>query len=314
MKAQTWPSLAAQLELSKQLFGATGPKRLQSWFDDQFARIDDPAFARLFSEHIALPGIAEQDFNHRHVRSRNGSLLGGIRFFGGDTARPFVEIIAHTFPENVEGIEALANLVASEWQAFKPQHFRLLLAPEQLNSFDGTRPALIDMSIHAAQYKNIRRPIGRVVLAPFETANAAIELVEQRYLDVAEHDPELARNISAADPQDMRIWHDAGLVRAITACDRTVGLLAIAPSAVEWIDGDEVTEEVITTPHIGNGYAAEAQKVWAANANDQNRLLVGTIDRLNPASRRTAEAVGRKAILNYTFISTSVEPQTTKSP
>jgi hypothetical protein len=314
MKVQEWPSLAAQVGLSKQLFDATGPNRLQVWLDEQITRIDDSAFARQFSDHITLPGIAEQDFNHRHVRTRSGSLLGGIRFFGGDKARPFVEIVAHTFEESAEGIEALVELVAREWQAFKPRHLRLLLVPEQLHSFNSARPfnsirpfnsarpILIDMSVHAARYKDMLAPDGRVGLAAFKTADDAINLVQERYRDIAEHQPELAQNISAADAKDIRAWYDAGQVRAITACNKTVGLLAIAPGAIEWLDGDEINEEVIATPHIRNGYAAEAQKVWAAEAKNQNCLLLGTIDRLNPASRKTAEAVGRKSVLNYVFI------------
>lgn len=314
MKVQTWPSLAAQNELSKQLFGATGPKRLQAWLDAQIARVDDPAFAQLFSDHITLSGISEQDFNHRQVKSQSGSLLGGVRFFGGDTERPFIEVIAHTFPENTEGIEALAELAATEWQAFKPQHLRLLLTPEQLNSFDGTRSFIIDMSVHAARYRDLGASSDRISLTAFRGADAAIHLVEQRYRDIAVHEPELAQNISAADPEDIRAWHGAGQLRAITVCNKTVGLLAIAPGAVEWLDGDEINEEVIVTSQTGNGYAAEAQKTWAAEVKDQNRLLIGTIDRLNPASRRTAEAVGRKAILNYVFVSLSACAEATKSP
>ncbi|MEP4198284.1 MAG: GNAT family N-acetyltransferase [Aliishimia sp.] len=305
MQVQQWPSLSAQLTLSKRLFGVTGPELLQNWLDDQAARINDLAFARLFSAHITLPGISEQDFNHRHVTAQNGSLLGGIRFFGGNAERPFVELIAHTFQESAGGIEALASLVRSEWRAFKPENMRLLLTPEQLNSFESAQSAFIDMSIHAARYEDIKKPNGRVELATFNNATAAIEIVEQRYRDVSEHDPDLAQNISAADPQDVQEWYDAGQIQAITAKDKTVGLLAIAPGNIEWMTGDEVNEEVISTPHTGKGYASEAQKAWAEQAQDQDKLLLGTIDRLNPASRKTAEAVGRKAVLNYVFISLS---------
>ncbi|MFS4581468.1 hypothetical protein [Phaeobacter sp. C3_T13_0] len=75
-----------------------------------------------------------------------------------------------------------------------------------------------------------------------------------------------------------------------------------------------MNEAVIATPHTGNGYAAEAQKAWADTAKDQSRLLVDMIDRLNPAFRRAAEAEGRKAILNYTFFSLSVDAEATNKP
>ena len=89
-----WPSLDAHIELAQSLFGAGGPERVRAWFAAQLDRVTDPDFAQLFAEHIALPGVAEADFNHRIVERGGLRLLGGIRFFGGDAARPFVEAIA----------------------------------------------------------------------------------------------------------------------------------------------------------------------------------------------------------------------------
>lgn len=65
-------------------------------------------------------------------------------------------------------------------------------------------------------------------------------------------------------------------------------------------------EEVIATDHIGHGYAASAQAAWAAQfTDDPSRLLIGTIDRHNHASRRTAEHAGRPAVLEYAFVQLS---------
>ena len=62
-------------------------------------------------------------------------------------------------------------------------------------------------------------------------------------------------------------------------------------------------EEVISTGHTGHGYAASAQAAWAAHvADDPERLLIGTIDRHNHASRRTAERAGRPAVLEDVFV------------
>lgn len=141
-----------------------------------------------------------------------------------------------------------------------------------------------------------------MTLAAFGRVEEAIALIAGRYADVAARDPDLARNVAAADPDDVRDWHAAGRLHAIQAGGATVGLLAVAPGAVEWIEGDEVHEEAVATAHAGRGYAAAAQAAWAAAAPDPGRLLVGTIDWLNHASRRTAERAGRAAVLVYAFV------------
>ncbi|MCC5838996.1 MAG: hypothetical protein JJT96_02645 [Opitutales bacterium] len=52
----------------------------------------------------------------------------------------------------------------------------------------------------------------------------------------------------------------------------------------------------------GHGFAASAQRAWAHRPHrERNRLFIGTIDRLNVASRRTALRAGRTAVLDYVF-------------
>jgi hypothetical protein len=129
-------------------------------------------------------------------------------------------------------------------------------------------------------------------------------MVERRYALLAADDPELRRNISPATAEDLGQWHAAGELRAIRAGDATVGLLAVAPGAVGWLPGDEINEEVVDVGRLGHGYAAAAQRTWAkVMADDPRRLLIGTIDRLNGASRVTAERAGRQAILEAVFVS-----------
>ena len=65
-----WPSLADELELADEL----------SWLERQAARVDDPDFARLFSDHIDIPGVTTDDYLHRRTRSSSDTALGGIGF------------------------------------------------------------------------------------------------------------------------------------------------------------------------------------------------------------------------------------------
>jgi hypothetical protein len=250
-----WPSLAGQCGAAEDLFGVNGLQRVGGWLAAEISRIDDIDFARSFSAHVRLPGIVERDFSHRLVRSSRGELLGGIRFYGRDIGRPFVEIICHTFAEP----DHLTDCVSAEWAAFGPPWARLHGRPGE-HSAPG---AVLDHTVYAARCADLRQPDHRIELTRFGDPAEAIALVQRRYQQLAADNPGLARNVRPADPADLHSWHEAGRLHAITVAQTTVGALAIAPGQVQWIDGYEVDEEVVLTAHAGNGYATSAQASWA---------------------------------------------------
>jgi hypothetical protein len=287
-----WPSLNDERELATTLFGESGPRRLQMWLDGETARTTDAEFARTFSDHVDLPGVVGDDYLHRVIRTSHGNLLGGIRFYGRDIERPFVEVVAHSF----EDLDRLGDCVAHEWSMFGPLWLRLRTRPGRL-----TGPHVLnDKTIHAARCRDMSAPSARVRLARFARVADALALVGERYRTL---DPELGRNITAAGDADLLDLDAAGQLHAIHADEEVVGVLAVAPGLIGWIDGYEINEEVVAFQHRGHRYAAQAQAHWAAHlAPDRQRLLIGTIDRLNEASRRTAEAAGRARVLDMVFV------------
>lgn len=289
---EVWPSLAEDGDLATALFGAGGRRRLQTWLAGEMARTTDTGFARSFSDHIELPDVVSADYLHRVIRSAHGNLLGGIRFYGRDIHRPFVEIVAHSFDD----LDRLRDCVAREWAIFAPSALRLTSRPGVL---DGPH-VLLDKTVHVARCRDMRAPSPHVVLAPFAHPEEAISVVNDRYGALA---PELARNITAASEQDLRDWHANGRLHAVWSGGCVVGVLAVAPGHIGWIEGEEINEEVVAVEHRGHGYAAHAQAYWAAYlAPDRDRLLIGTIDRLNTVSRRTAAAAGRARVLDMVFV------------
>lgn len=297
-----WPSLEDQLSVAERLFGAQGRSLVRDWLEGEVGHIDDPAFAKLFTDHISLPGVADGDYAHRYIRSAEGELIGGIRFYAHDTSRPFVEIVAHSFADaspSIKDLDRLRDCVRSEWSMFQPLDLRLRVAPGRVDH----PTARTDVTIHAARHRDMAPPNGRVQLTPFADVEEAMEIVRDRYAKITVHALDLAENISPADPDDLRAWYEADQLRAIVAEAAPVGLLAIAPGSVAWIEGDAVNEEVVVAAHGGQRYASSAQTAWAATmAPNRNRVLVGTIDRLNPASRRSAERAGRPAVLKEIFL------------
>lgn len=184
---------------------------------------------------------------------------------------------------------------------FAPPFLRLRAAPGRITGA-GT---LLDESVFAARYADLRAATAGIWLQPFNRADAAERIVTRRYARLRSDDPALARNISPASAEELRDWHTNGQLRAVHTTNGIVGVLAVAPGDIDWITGDVINEEVVDAAHRGHGYAAAAQAAWAAEpGRDRDQLLIGTIDRLNIASRKTAVAAGRRRVLDAVFVST----------
>ncbi|MGD9621509.1 MAG: hypothetical protein AB7G47_14680 [Mycolicibacterium sp.] len=125
---EQWPSLADQIGLADELFGRSGPREVGQWVDEQACLVGDSDFARTFSDRIRLPGITPLDYAHRHIRTAHGNLLGGIRFYARNTARPFVDVLAHSFDD----LDALTGCVRAEWSNFDVRFLRLRTRPHLL--------------------------------------------------------------------------------------------------------------------------------------------------------------------------------------
>jgi hypothetical protein len=289
--------LSDQVALANKLFNApVGEQKVAGWLAEQVRLVHDVDFAQEFAAHVQLPGIGSLEYAHRHVRTTHGELLGGIRFYARNIARPFVDVLAHSFDD----LDALTDCVRGEWSAFSPRYLRLRTAPGLLTGRSGV---ILDETIHLARYRDMAPADGRVVLERFEDPEDAIALVDARYAAVAAADPTLANNLSIATPEDLRHWHCNDHLRAVRRHNTTIGALAVAPGAIGWIAGEEINEEVIADAHTGHHYAVSAQSAWAhCVATDTGQLLIGTIDRHNHASRATAQRAGRPRVLDDIFV------------
>lgn len=295
-----WPSLNDEVVLSSALYGPdSGPRRVADWLDEQLSRIADMSFARSFADDVQLPGVGALDYAHRRIRTARGESLGGIRFYGRNVDRPFVDVMAHSFDD----IAALAHCVRAEWSNFAVRFLRLRTKPTLLAEQPNV---LLDTTIHLARYRDMNLADDRVTLERFDTVDHAFALVADRYSGLVDSHRVLSDNLSPAEPDEIRAWHHNDQLRAIRLRDETIGLLAVAPGAIGWIAGDVINEEVIAAAHTGSGYAASAQCAWARDvALDAEQLLIGTIDRHNHASRATAVRAGRPRVLDDVFVELS---------
>lgn len=292
-----WPSLAPQLALETVLFGTSSP-HLGNWLNLQIQFLDDPEFAKLFSDNIDCFDVAPSSYNHRLIETKHGALLGGIRFYGLDVKRPFVEVVAHSFAH----FDKLREAVRDEWAMFAPQFVRLTVAAGNLP----TKDSILDVSIHAARYCEMVQPSSEIELIDHVDMQLIERLVADRYEEVVHTQPELAKNISAMDMETLGDCHANGDLfgARFPENDQLIGMVAVKENAIGWIAGDVVQEEVVAAAHAGKGIATQMQcalaRMRAAEMPDQ--LMLGTIDRHNHASRKSAERAGRPEVLRRVFL------------
>ena len=299
----TWSSLQPQLGIAAELYQEEGKRLIGDWLAQQLQRIDDPEFAALFSDHLRFEGVVDHDFNHRLVRFNSQTLLGGIRFFGLDPNLPFVEVIAHNFSD----FKQLRDCVAKEWRNFNPIALRILVGAGERPVSDAHLDTTIFGATYGAMAASTIEAQSHVSLVPFDNLDLANKMIEERFNHIGVKQPDLAKRLHRSTPEDVQTWHAASQLRVICVradgVNKEVGLFAAMPDTVDWLVGDVVQEEVVAVEFNGHGYAAMAQSAWAAQPDvDPSRLLLGTIDAANIASRRSAVRAARRPLLDYLFV------------
>lgn len=293
----SWPSLVHELALEIAIFGSSS-NRVKNWLDQQLSFLHDQDFARLFSDNIDCFDVEPSAYNHRLLKTHDGSMLGGIRFYGLDVARPFVEVIAHNFAN----LDALRIHVKEHWQVFSPQFVRLSAPAHELPTSD----AVLDVSIHGAPYTKMAPPTADIVLSQDVQLDVLNQMVIARYERVKQDHQQLGRNISAAGLDSLTKCHenDDLYVARLSKGTDPIGMICVRDGAIGWLQGDEVVEEVIVAKASGRGHATKMQTGLAAIRAQKTpeKLLIGTIDKHNHASRKSAERAGRPEIMRRVFL------------
>lgn len=293
------------LEHAARAVGDPGAARraVSDWLKAAWARVGDRAFAQRFAGHFAAFDAPPEAYAHRAFPLSGAPALGGIRFYGGDRARPFVELIAW---DAAFDAARFRDEILTEWRAFAPTAFRVL-TPSDADA-DAASGGRLDQTVHAARVDQMAPPQGGVALTPLEDVGDAARTVDEMFQAFAERDPALAREVYAATADDLAETRRGGTLHAITVDGARAGLLATIEGEAAFFRGQVVLEEIVAPAYRGRGLAAEAQRLLARALAAQSLAqetpapaLIGTIHANNHASRRSAERAGRPARLAYRF-------------
>lgn len=271
-------------------------RHIANWLSDQLAFVADEDFPHRFQAHFDKFDASPAEYMNRIIRVGGCDVLAGIRFYGGDSSSAFVDVLA--WDEGLD-FDALRRRAKVAWRSFRPHSVRILT-----KSGSGITGGYRDQSIHAQRVGEMPRPDGHVTLRPVTDPSDAIRMIEEKYAQIAREDPVLSREIWPAGPEELEECQQQGTLDFIVTDGKNAGLIATAPRNVEFIPGYEIVEELIMPGFNGRGLAAEAQRVLANRLRneDPNVVIIGTIQRENHASKRSAERAGRPAVFEYVFL------------
>ncbi|MEZ5669063.1 MAG: hypothetical protein R3F55_16790 [Alphaproteobacteria bacterium] len=282
------------------LAGLIGPDAaaaaLDSWLSRRLADVADPGFAARFRAHFARFDAPALAYAPRVLRVGRCDLLARIRFYGGDGARPFVDLLAwsHDFD-----VAAACAAIRAEWRRFAPFAVRVLAGPAP--PWPG---AYADQTLHAARAAAMPAPVGACTLVAETDIDRALGLVRDRHAALGRSDPALAAELYPADHDTLAACRDRGTLHTIAVDGRIAGLIATLPGTIEFLPCHLVVEEIVSAPFSGRGLAAEAQRCLAARLRltDPASVLAGTIQRSNRASAVSAVRAGRPVAFSYWFV------------
>lgn len=287
--------LASAAEAARLTLHVQSPARLQQnlsrWLAQELSRIHDPGFGERFAAGCPVPGAAPADYQQRALELPGfGPSLAGIRFLGGDTTQPFVDLLAWSaMPDDLSaGLAALGEAFA----VFSPPRARLLLSGPP----PGGEP---DQYWVAGRLPALRAPVA---------------------LDVEPGGPEDAPQVAAAYARAwaltpaLRPHLSASTADDLAGCDAVVRLrvggqwagLAAARRAQDWaLDGFEIVEEILAPDFRGRGLGPVLQRALiAALPASADAPVFGTIHADNAPSLATARRCGRAVVGGWWFVPT----------
>lgn len=235
-------------------------------------------------------------FAHRLLEVSGLRIIAGIRFFGMDLKRPFVEIagIGRPVQSDAERDEISAEL-ARAFAVFKPLHWRVFQAshlPYQFADCDGDKRVLAGLlsEMGAAAKPNhwervtLRRAQNLEFYPRYESALQ--ELYRAR--------PWLPDVCRIESLEDMREYLAHNEVFEVLIDGEWAGLTIASRSERFGLRGWYMIEVTLQQRWHGQGLAVALQRHLAAQLIDEGRdCLFGTIGAVNIPMLKTAERVGR---------------------
>lgn len=300
-----WEGVAEEVILPR----AQRRQRLGEWLDGELSRCQDELWARRFQRACLVPGLPAEAWLQRVLPGEGGAptVLAGVRFKGGDTAWPFVDLLAWDRPvEGPDAWRALRDRLLHELRAFGPRGVRVRLP-------GGTTPPLpreereLDQWLVAGRLADLRaRPepwgAGSLDVRVPEDLSWYPELLRE-YAAWRDRVGDRGREVSPASEAELARCLEAGGLLVAWQGERFGGCVAALRGSTGVLDGFEVQELFLAQGLRGRRKAPILQRHLVEHLVDRGRdALYGTVHRTNRPSLQTALRLGRKIVESWWFL------------
>jgi len=307
-------ALAATPALAKEVLGeAVVARAVAEALAGTVRERTDPAEAAAFRAACPVSGVGAEAYALRALRlAGDVGVLAGIRFYGGDVARPFVGVDAQTRPLSVEELRAATPELLDAFADFAPQAswWWLLGAADAAPEGAGDAPAagvVADQRLLLGSIPDlVRRPVdpGSV---PFrlrrDDAGDSYADYERLFADFLAANPAWGARLVRSSPEAYAACARAGGLFVAEHKGAVAGVFAARPGEVRGVPGWLVEEELLAEGLRGRGLAPLLQRLSLARLDAHERpLVMGTIDAGNLASWHTARRVGRADVGGWLFV------------
>lgn len=262
-------------------------------------------FAARFAGNASELGIAPNFFKHRLLEVAGRRLIAGIRFFGMDIKRPFVDVVRISKPlENPNQQREISQFLSEEFAAFKPTRWRIFQASHLEFQFAGCDP---DLRVVAGLLSSINaqpKPsnFNRIKLKPASNLEF-YPRYQKLYQDLYAKRPWLSDVARTETLEDVTHYLEHDKVFEIFI-DGTWAGITIAAQNQEWgLKGWLMIEIALESGWHGQDLGVAVQRQLVAKLGDSgNDTLFGTIGAVNIPMQKTATRVGRVDLGGYFWV------------
>jgi ribosomal-protein-alanine N-acetyltransferase len=258
-------------------------------------------------EHFKVSGARPQDYGERIFRvGDQGLVLAGIRWVGGKSEMPFVNIWPN-FPLNsASDIDSLIALALTEFQVFSPKDISIWVNPESalvgelqniavpVRRYIFGRVQEIQKAKHPARYEEL------ALVTP--SKDEYFDWYLESYREFHATEPALRDWVPVNDKEEMEESRRRGLLFVVYVNGERAGLIAGQSRPILGLEALHFIEILLTKPFKGKGLASVAQRKYIDRLANNYEVVWGAIEAKNITSNKTAIKVGRRSIREEFFV------------